>query len=267
MADIQVLVTRPAGEATRWVATLRAAGCQAQALPLIEIAPVPDTAELARAWRRRTDYRALMFVSSAAVTHFYRQKVHEAPASKAQAAINMIAQPRCWATGPGTAAALREAGVPDRLIDAPPPQSGQFDSEALWVLVRRQIDSRARVLLVRGADAAGRPSGRDWLAREVVAAGGVCDTVVAYRRLAPRLDTASRRLAEAAAQAPAVWLFSSAEAIANLRRELPQTSWQGARAVVTHPRIAERARDAGFGLVLSARPTLDAVIASIESLR
>jgi uroporphyrinogen-III synthase len=37
--------------------------------------------------------------------------------------------------------------------------------------------------------------------------------------------------------------------------------------VATHPRIAQAARDAGFGAVLEARPTLDDVVASIESER
>ena len=240
----------PAGRAKRRAgsATLRAAGCEALALPLIEIAPVPDTAELARAWRRRTDYRALMFVSGAAVDAFLlgRKCMKRPPAKRKQLSM-LIAQPRCWATGPGTAAALREAGVPDRLIDAPPPQSAAVRFRSTVGLVRRQIGSRAA-----GADrarrrCAGRPQAATGSHARLSRPAAVCDTVVAYRRLAPGWTTASRRLAEAAAQAPAVWLFSSSEAIANLRRVLPQTSLARARAVATHPRIAERARDAGFG--------------------
>ena len=43
---------------------------------------------------------------------------------------------------------------------------------------------------------------------------------------------------------------------------------QAARAVATHPRIADAARAAGFGVVRLSRPTLDdvvRVVASIES--
>jgi uroporphyrinogen-III synthase len=62
-----------------------------------------------------------------------------------------------------------------------------------------------------------------------------------------------------------VWLFSSSEAVANLRALLPDQSWQQARAVATHPRIAQAARDAGFAVVCESRPALADVVASIES--
>ena len=64
-----------------------------------------------------------------------------------------------------------------------------------------------------------------------------------------------------------MWLFSSSEAIANLRQSLPGVDWGAARALVTHPRIGEAARSAGFGAVTDTWPTLDAVAASIESLQ
>src|SRR5215207_928638 len=67
----RVIVTRPEREAARWVQTLRAAGLDAQALPLIAIAPVTDSKELQEARRRVGDYAALMFVSAAAAEHFF----------------------------------------------------------------------------------------------------------------------------------------------------------------------------------------------------
>jgi uroporphyrinogen-III synthase len=48
---------------------------------------------------------------------------------------------------------------------------------------------------------------------------------------------------------------------------LPAQTWESARAVTTHPRIAKAARSAGFGVVWESRPTLDAVVASIESVQ
>jgi uroporphyrinogen-III synthase len=47
---------------------------------------------------------------------------------------------------------------------------------------------------------------------------------------------------------------------------MPQTSWREARAIATHPRIEQAAREAGFGSVRGALPRLDAIVASIESL-
>jgi uroporphyrinogen-III synthase len=47
---------------------------------------------------------------------------------------------------------------------------------------------------------------------------------------------------------------------------LPNAPWHAARAVASHPRIAERARAAGFGHVIEAAPTLDALLAAIASV-
>ena len=90
--------------------------------------------------------------------------------------------------------------------------------------------------------------------------------ITAYRRLPPRLDAARQARARSAAADGALWLFSSSEAIGNLLQCLPGTDWSAARALVTHPRIGEAARQAGFGAVVDTRPTLEAVAASIESL-
>lgn len=267
VSTLPVLVTRPASEAGRWIASLHAAGFDPVALPLIEIAPTLDEAPLQAARQQVGSYQALMFVSAAAVVHFFKQNEAEAPVPPAQHAIDLIAYQRCWATGPGTAAALQRAGVPAERIDAPPPDAAQFDSEALWALVRAQLEPGTRMLMVRGGDASGQPAGRDWLTREIHAAGGLCDTVLAYRRLAPTFGDRERRIAAEAAHGPAVWLFSSSEAVANLCRAMPATSWRGARAIATHPRIAQAARRAGFGTVLRSQPALDALVASIESLR
>lgn len=182
--------------------------------------------------------------------------------------MDLIADGRCWATGPGTAQALVEAGVSPARIDVPPTDAGRFDSEALWAQVQGQLPAGARVLRVRGSDAAGRPAGRDWLARTLEAAGIQVDTAVVYRRLAPRLDDAARALALASTRdAGPVWLFSSSEAITNLVAAMPGTDWRGARAWATHPRIADAARGAGFGSVREVPAALDALVASIESFR
>lgn len=255
MPPRRVIVTRPAREAARWTDALRAAGLDAVALPLIEIAPAANADTLRAAWGqvRTGHYAALMFVSAAAVTHFF-----------AEPADGFIIPVRCWATGPGTAQALRQAGVTAEAIDAPSTEVARFDSEALWARVEAQVHAGTRVLILRGGDAAGQPTGRAWLAREIETAGGTVDTLVAYRRLAPALDDAARRLAADAAAGAATWIFSSSEAIHNLCRALPPIDWGKARAVATHARIAQTAREAGFGDVRTAAPTVAALVASIE---
>lgn len=272
----RVLVTRPAQDAGRWIDPLRAHGFDAIALPLLAIEPAGEAARhaLRLHWTRAGDYRALMFVSAAAVEHFFMEKQAPSPVPVGQSAINLIAKerykdglPRCWATGPGTVAALRRRGVAESRIDAPAADVERFDSESLWALVQGQLGLGERVLIVRGGDANDQPTGRGWLARQIEAVGAVCEQAVAYRRLAPRFSERDRQLAEAAACDGTVWLFSSSEAIDNLRRWLPAVAWRQACAVVTHPRIAQAAQGAGFGRVRASAPTREALVASIESLR
>jgi uroporphyrinogen-III synthase len=56
------------------------------------------------------------------------------------------------------------------------------------------------------------------------------------------------------------WLFSSSEAVGHLSRLAPSAHWQASRALVSHPRIAQAARDAGFGRVDLVEPGLEAVV-------
>jgi uroporphyrinogen-III synthase len=196
-----------------------------------------------------------MFVSAAAVEHFVEDGM-QGPAG-----------PRCWGTGPGTAGALRAAGVPEARIDVPGPGAPQFDSETLWPIVRSQVRPGASVLFVRGGDASGLPAGRDWLSRQVAQAGASQEAVAAYRRVPPAWQAEERSLARAAAHDGSLWLFSSSQAIANLRELMPSLDWSGALAICTHPRIAQSAVAAGFGRVEASLAQLDALVASIESFQ
>jgi uroporphyrinogen-III synthase len=267
---VRVIVTRPQQDAGPWVTALAEAGHDAVALPLLGVGPPPDPAAVVAAWGRMAAFDAVMFVSGNAVAQFFALKPAAASAFTAQAAIKT----RAFVVGPGSVAALLRAGAEPAYIDAPSPQAGQFDSEALWAVVGPRVRPGYRVLLVRGADSAhaagagvGNGAGRDWFANQVLAAGGSVEYVVAYQRRAPALRDSERALAHQAAQDGSVWLFSSSEAIGNLVAACGSQSWQQARAVATHPRIAQAARAAGFAVVCESRPTLAAVLASIESLQ
>ncbi|MBI2770052.1 MAG: uroporphyrinogen-III synthase [Burkholderiales bacterium] len=260
---MRVVVTRPQREAAPWLEALRARGLETLALPLIEIRPAADAAALQKAREALPGYAAAMFVSANAVNHFSEANRPAERTNSAWAAIKT----RAWATGPGTRQALLDCGWPAAQVDAPPDDAPRFDSEALWQGVASQVTAGDRVLVVRGGDAAGNSSGRDWLADQLLAAGAVVDRVVAYTRHAPRFGAQEADAARQAAADGSAWLFSSSEAIANLLAWLPRQQWAAARAVATHPRIAQAARDAGFGVVCESRPALADVVASIESLR
>lgn len=288
-----VVVTRPAEEARGWVQALAGHGIAAFALPLIGIAPAPDPAGLEQARAALASYRAVMFVSGNAVRGFFAEapdatdapgalpadafaaRAFDARALDARGAAlapsGLEAQgpaaPRAWAPGPGTAEALRAAGVPAHRIDQPPADAPQFDSEALWSVVAPQVLPGDRVLLVRGAGADGQGAGREWLSRQLAAAGAAVDVVVAYARALPRWSAADRDRARAALADGSLWLLSSSEAVHNLRRLLPEADLGTARALATHPRIAAAARAAGFGRVGESRPSLRDLVASIESSR
>jgi len=261
---LRVLVTRPEPEAGQWVQALAARHIAAAALPLIAIGPPPDPEALAAAQARLGEYAALMFVSGNAARHFFASNVALALIQKPFEAIKT----RVWAPGPGTAAVLGALGVPAARIDQPAADAAQFDSESLWQSVGADLRPGQRVLVVRGGEdgdsAAG--SGRDWLSERVRAAGGAVDFVVAYTRGAPEFGPDALALARhGAAPGGPLWLLSSSQALRHLRAALPGQSWAGARALATHPRIAEAARSAGFCQVFECRPALEDVAASIES--
>ena len=259
---MRAIVTRPDAEAGRWVDDLRERGVDALALPLVEIAPAPDRQPIRDALQRIAAFRAVMFVSRNAVQGFLGD-----PAPTAIERAWPVAT-RAWAPGLGTAQALRDAGVPAALVDAPDADSPDFDSEALWATVHGQPRHGDRFLFVRGSDGQGNGgAGREWLIDQVVAAGGVVESVIAYVRRRPVWNPAQQELARAALRDGAVWVFSSSLAIGNLRDLLPVGAGMPERAITTHPRIAAAAQAAGIRVVCPARPTVDAVASALKSLR
>jgi len=252
---LTVLVTRPAPQAAAWVARLLDKGMQAQALPLIVIEPMAETAALRDTWHQLPQRDLAMFVSPNAVTSFFASR----PAAR-----TWPRGLRAAATGPGTVEALVAAGVPQALCVSP--RAAPFDSSALWSVLQSESWAGRTALIVRG------DGGRDEFAKALRAAGAKIAFVQAYQRRAPEWSDAERALALAAIAAPDqhVWLLSSAEAIDNLLALFtvlrPGTEWRHSIAVASHPRIAQRARRAGFGRVLEAPPLVDAVLSAVASL-
>jgi uroporphyrinogen-III synthase len=282
---VNVIVTRPRLEAEAWVKQLRALHVDAVALPLIQIGAPADNSSAAKAWENLHQYSAVMFVSSNAVRYFYLSSKPLAGEFIAYSAIKNIVNldnlasyprlPRMWATGLGTRDALLAQSVLSDLIDSPASDAAQFDSEALWNIVKHQVKPGDKVLIVRGSspfikDSEGAAlNGRPWLADQLTTAGVQVDFVVSYERSAPVFDAAKTALMALAAKDKSVWLLSSSEAVANLKalsEPIVGLNWSNARAIATHPRIAQAAKIAGFGVVYESRPLLADVVASIESL-
>ncbi len=257
-----VIVTRPEREAASWAAGLQAHGVRTEMIPLIQITSLPDASALQAVWQQVPQHLAVMFVSANAVRFF------------------MAARPdgldlracRAWSTGPGTQAALLDCGWPADQIDSPDADSSQFDSEALWDLVAARVAAQvakmdhASVLIVRGADAQGQMAGRDWLAQKLAEAGVQVVQAVAYVRQTPVLSVSQQQRAGQAMTDGSWWLFSSSEAAQHLLQACPGLAVGQARALATHPRIAQRLHQSGWGLVETVPAGLEAQAVSIKSL-
>jgi uroporphyrinogen-III synthase len=130
----------------------------------------------------------------------------------------------------------------------------------------QQVGQAHAALIVRGADAQGRMAGRDWLAQQMADAGLQVNQCAAYARLAPQLDASQLALARQALAEGHCWLFSSSEAALHLREVMPDADFSQAWALATHPRIAERLQQWGWGRVNVVPATLPAQALSIKSL-
>jgi len=231
---MRIIVTRPPAQAEALVAQLLAAGVNAVALPLIDIAPVADVQPLQRAWTELPVQALVMFVSANAVQHFMRQR----PPGGAWPAPVLAGS-----TGPGTSAALREAGVPEsRVVE---PSGNDFDSEALWQRLQGRDWRGRRVMVVRGE------GGRDWLAEQLADAGAQVEFIAAYQRVLPHLSVQARALLTAALAQPRehLWAFSSSQAVAHLGQLAAGADWAGCAAVAPHARIVAALQRLGFGQV------------------
>ena len=248
---MRLIVTRPLAQAEGWVDALRALGLDAQALPLIDIAAVDNPAAVHAAWRSLAGMSLVVFVSANAVAQFF--------AARSDAVV-WPAGLAAGSTGPGTTAALHALGV--EKVEAPAADAPQYDSEALWSRLSSWPWAGRRVLVVRGED------GRDWLAEQLRARGAEVAFVAAYRRQRPCFDAPARLLLAAAQAAPAqhLWVFSSSEALTHLQALAPDADWSQARAVASHPRIAESARRAGFGRVDAVAPDAQALARYVRSV-
>ncbi|MGC4059455.1 MAG: uroporphyrinogen-III synthase [Aquabacterium sp.] len=273
---MRVLVTRPQPQADAWAADLRNAGHDAQALPLIAIEGPLDPAPVQALWQGMAAQALLMFVSPAAVDWFFRLRPPDAPWSPTTLAA---------APGPGTARQLLAAGAtlglrPEQVL-SPGEQAEQFDSEALWPLLAPLAWQGRQVCIVSGGDQT-EAKGRTWLTGQWQAQGASVSSLLTYQRGPAPWTPAEQTLAKQALTQPGqhVWLFSSSQAIdflaahhvPRLSLEAAETApratpdWPQARALVTHPKIAERARRLGLTRITQTRPTLEAVVDALRSV-
>lgn len=239
MAEALVL-TRPAAQAAAWQQALQAAGVPLERFPLIATEAVSEGQRQARELLGQArDGDWVFFTSPAAVTALFDGTQLAWPAGL-----------HATCVGPGTAQALRDAGVPPALLLSAPLDADQFDSERLWPLLAAAGPWPGRRLFWLRGD-----GGRTWLIERLREAGATVQEVAIYRRSVPAVDALARRHLNELLGRRLLWLFSSSEAIDNLRALAPATDWRRLEAIATHPRIADHAAQFGMtAAVVSPQP-------------
>lgn len=232
LAELTVLVTRPAPQTAQLCEAIARVGGTSIAFPAIEIAP--QAAEPA------SGHDLIIFVSVNAVAHG-AHLIDKSPTA------------RIAAIGKATAAALAEASLPADIV----PESG-FTSEALLAHPDLTLPDNARVLIVRGS------GGRELLRETFTSRGLVVETREVYQRVRPSIDDATRDAIEDrwASEGIDVVTVTSVETLHNLIALLSDRGRALLREttlLVVSPRIAEAAKAAGLnGPVLVANAADDA---------
>ncbi|MFZ5465890.1 MAG: uroporphyrinogen-III synthase [Pseudomonadota bacterium] len=241
----RIAVTRPAGQSAHLVERIRAAGGEAIALPLLEIAPPAAPVRPDDLKRQFKAADVIIFISPNAV----RMTLQILPAADWPPGAHLAC------VGHGTARALREAGFRDLLV----PDEGA-DSEALLALPEMREVRGRHILIVRGE------GGRRLLADTLAQRGARVDHAVVYRRRPLPPDLAALRRMGAV-----TFVATSSEALQVLvaaARDQDDADWLRAQMFVFgHPRIFETGRALGLlrGIIVES-PADDALFAALAGL-
>ncbi|MEF3192845.1 MAG: uroporphyrinogen-III synthase, partial [Halothiobacillaceae bacterium] len=245
LAGRRIAVTRPAGQSAPLIERIRAAGGEAIALPLLEIAPPAAPVRPDDLKRQFKTAEIIIFISPNAVR--MAQQILPASAWPAGARLACV--------GSGTARALREAGLRDLLV----PDAGA-DSEAILALPEMHEVRGRHILIVRGE------GGRTLLADTLAQRGARVDHAVVYRRRPLPPDLAALRRMGAV-----TFVATSSEALqvlAAAARDQDDADWLRAQTFIFgHPRIAETGRVLGLvrGIIVE-RPADDALFDALVGL-
>lgn len=240
LADLGVLVTRPAHQAATLCAVLQAAGAMALAWPALSIGPPPDAGALEQALGTLPEIDLAIFVSANAVA---------ACAPLIAARGGLPAHARRLAVGPASARALEAAALGPAVQPA-----RRHDSEGLLALPALAPDavSGRTVLLVRGG------GGRALLADELRRRGARVVVAECYTRGPAPADPEQLRAWLSAGAVQAVTVTSRA-CLESLVGACPADALGALRALplaVLAPALAGHARHAGWrGPVLIAART------------
>ena len=237
LAGKRVIVTRASGQARELANGLRELGASVVEIPVIELRPEPQPAEVNPA-----PYDWLIFTSVNAVEHFF-PRVKDLRTLRG----------RICAIGPATADALRAMRLQPDLIPEDATSEGIAEAFRSWNL------QGARVLLPRAAEA------RDVIPQTVRAAGATLDIVDVYRNVVPEnaLELVS---AWKTSGGGADWItFTSGSTVKNWLSLAGRESLNNVRLASIGPATTAVIQKHGLRVDAEARPhTIPALIEAIS---
>jgi uroporphyrinogen-III synthase len=226
LAGATVVVTRPARMAASFKAAVRKLGGVALGLPGMGLRAVDDGAGASKSLRASSAADIAIFISPNAVRFAFELNPD----------LHFDRTTRVFAIGAGTARTLARYGITHAI------HAQRQDSDGLLALPELARVSALRIVVI------GAAGGRDVLTQTLSRRGAVLQSIHVYQRCAPRLTR--RHFAELeAAAAPLLTLLTSAEALGNLRAQLPPALFvrlAEGEGIVSSLRLAQAARGAGF---------------------
>lgn len=279
LAGLNIVVTRPRGQAKNLAQRIMQAGGQTTLFPLLEISPVLDPQSLHALIARLHEFNLAIFVSPNAVRYGMEAIITASNAvsssqlsspgffpladgsdisNKAEGHANVSTKQynalpatlKIATVGQGSVRALRDYGVTHVIA----PQD-RFDSEALLALPELKQTAGWRVVIFRGN------GGRKLLGDTLNARGAEVEYATCYQRAKPHQDASMLIAAN-----PDAITVTSSEALGYLWDMLDSTAKKQLAAVplfVPHARIAETAHNLGWSEVVLTGEGDDGLISSL----
>ena len=235
LAGLNVLITRPAAQASAFAEMVQQAHGRPVCFPTLEMLGPPDKAAVQQALAGLATVDLLIFTSTNAVHYAFPLLPADIPLNLPLAAI-----------GAATAGALTEIGLPPTLTPDSP------DTEGLLALPDLHCVQGSHILIVRGH------GGRETLKQTLEKRGARVDNVEVYRRHCPNRNP--HNLIQSWAQWVDVVTITSNEILDNLQQMLGaagQPLVQQTPLIVPSRRVAEYARQLGCQQIHQAQSALD----------
>jgi uroporphyrinogen III methyltransferase/synthase len=241
-----VLVTRPLDQADDLGRPLAELGANVLVQPAIEIRSIADPSMVHRAIERLNEFGWLVFSSSNGVRHFFHKLFETGHDLRALGTLKIAA------IGPGTAAELARFHLRPDVVP------NEYRAESLAASLAGQAIGK-RFLIVRAN------RGREVLAQDLAAAGGIVEQVVAYDSL--DVEQPDPQIAGKLATGQIQWISVTSSAIARSLVHLFGESLRNAKIASISPITSATLRELGYEPAVEATEfTMPGVVAAIAKV-